>query len=92
MPKKIWYKLGPKGLSDESRAWADDCLSKNSDYEVEILADESGDAYVKEHFATRPDIVETYLQLPIPILKADLIRYMLLFNEGGVWNDLDVSC
>lgn len=92
MPKKMWYKLGPKGLSDESRAWTDDCVSKNSDYEVEMLTEESGDTYVKEHFASRPDIVETYLQLSIPILKADLIRYMLLFNEGGVWNDLDISC
>lgn len=28
----------------------------------------------------------------MPILKADILRYLLLFIEGGVYNDLDVSC
>lgn len=28
----------------------------------------------------------------VPILKADLLRYLLLFSEGGVYCDLDVSC
>lgn len=33
-----------------------------------------------------------YTQLTVPILKADLLRYLLLYTEGGVWSDLDVSC
>lgn len=32
------------------------------------------------------------MALAIPILKADLLRYLLLYAEGGVWFDLDVSC
>ncbi|ODM23660.1 hypothetical protein SI65_01249 [Aspergillus cristatus] len=92
IPEKLWYKIGPKGLSDESRTWMDDCLQKNPSYRSEIMTDLSGDLYVKENFAFRPDIVETYLALPIPILKADLLRYMLLYTEGGIWHDLDVSC
>lgn len=28
----------------------------------------------------------------VPIWKADMLRYILLFAEGGVYNDLDVSC
>lgn len=28
----------------------------------------------------------------MPILKANLLRYLLLYAEGGVWFDLDVSC
>jgi len=47
---------------------------------------------VKGHFADRPDLVDTYLRLPIPILKADLLRYLILYTEGGIWSDLDVSC
>lgn len=41
---------------------------------------------------SRPDIVTVYTQLTIPILKADLVRYLLLYTEGGIWSDLDVSC
>jgi mannosyltransferase OCH1-like enzyme len=28
----------------------------------------------------------------VPILKADMLRYLLLFVEGGIYCDLDVSC
>ncbi|KKZ62161.1 hypothetical protein EMCG_00476 [[Emmonsia] crescens] len=91
-PKKIWYKLGPRGITAKVREWTDSCLSKNPTFTREFLTDASADLYVKTHFYHRPDIVETYLSLPIPILKADLLRYLLLFAEGGIWNDLDVSC
>lgn len=56
------------------------------------MTDLSADAYVKEKFTHRPDIVEAFLALPFPILKADFLRYLLLFKEGGVYSDLDVSC
>ncbi|TVY73344.1 Initiation-specific alpha-1,6-mannosyltransferase [Lachnellula suecica] len=92
IPKKLWYKLGPKGLSDQSRAWIDTCLERNPDYQHEFLTDESADVYVRKHFSSRADIIETYFNLTIPILKADILRYLLLFVEGGFWSDLDVSC
>ncbi|KAH6856329.1 hypothetical protein B0I37DRAFT_367129 [Chaetomium sp. MPI-CAGE-AT-0009] len=93
IPKKLWYKLGPKGLSDETRAWTNSCIGNNTDYEVEFMTESSADSYVKTKFgATHPDLVEMYLGLTVPILKADILRYLLLFSEGGVYCDLDVSC
>ncbi|CZR58328.1 related to alpha-1,6-mannosyltransferase [Phialocephala subalpina] len=92
IPEKIWYKLGPRGLTQQAREWINSCLDKNPAYESEFLTDLSGDAYVKEKFAHRPDIVEAFLALQFPILKADFLRYLLLFNEGGIYSDLDVSC
>ncbi|KUI54442.1 Initiation-specific alpha-1,6-mannosyltransferase [Cytospora mali] len=93
IPKKIWYKLGPKGLSDEARNWTNTCTQKNPGYHAEFLTDASADAWVRTTFSpSRPDIVETYLGLSVPILKADFLRYLLLFAEGGMWADLDVSC
>lgn len=56
------------------------------------MTDASAETHVKEKFAHRPDIVEVFLGLPFPILKADLLRYLLLFNECGIYFDLDVSC
>lgn len=93
IPRKIWYKLGPKGKNDDIREWTGSCIDQNPGWKYEFLTDASGDKYVEKMFSsTRPDIVEVYLSLTVPILKADLLRYLLLYAEGGVWSDLDVSC
>lgn len=92
IPKKLWYKLGPHGLTPELRKWTSTCIAANPSYKVEFLTDESAAAYVAAAYASRPDIVATYTQLAVPILKADLLRYLLLYDQGGVWCDLDVSC
>jgi len=91
-PEVIWYKLGPKGLNDQGQAWIDSCINKNPTFRAELLTDETGEAFVKRKYIARPDIVDTYLALPYPILKADFLRYLLLYSEGGIWNDLDVTC
>lgn len=93
IPKKIWYKLGPKGKNDDIRAWTGTCIEQNPDYAHEFVDDAWADAWVERTFAAdRPDVVDVYLRLTVPILKADLLRYLLLWAEGGVWFDLDVSC
>ncbi|KAK4443395.1 glycosyltransferase [Podospora aff. communis PSN243] len=93
VPKKLWYKLGPKGLSDNSREWTNSCIQNNKDYVANFMTDESADAYVRERYgALRPDLVEIYLGISVPILKADMFRYLVLYAEGGVYCDLDVSC
>lgn len=92
IPKKIWYKLGPKGLSDEARHWTDTCISQNPEYHTEFFTDQSADEFVQDRYTDRPDIVDTYMSLTVPILKVDLFRYLLLYAEGGVWFDLDATC
>jgi len=92
IPRKLWYKLGPHGMSDEIRDWTKTCIDSNPGYEVMLMTGESGDDMVKRVFASRPDIVEDYLALPIPIFKADILRYVMLYDQGGVWSDLDISC
>jgi alpha 1,6-mannosyltransferase len=92
IPKIIWYKLGPRGLSEEAKNWTDSCITPNPEYDAHFMTDESSDEYVRTAFAERPDIVTNYLALPVPIWKADLLRYLLLWDQGGIWFDLDVSC
>lgn len=91
-PRKIWYKLGPHGLSRDAMKWADGCRAKNPGYTAEYMMDQNIEDWVRREFADRPDVVETYLNLSVPIFKADLLRYMLLYREGGMWLDLDVEC
>lgn len=92
IPEKLWYKLGPKGLTDDLRRYTDSCITSNPTFQYEFLTDESGDQFVRDHFASHPNVVDGFLAIRIPIIKADLVRYLVLYHAGGVWNDLDVSC
>ncbi|KAJ4385394.1 hypothetical protein N0V93_009822 [Gnomoniopsis smithogilvyi] len=92
IPEILWYKIGPKGINDQLRRYIDACITQNPTFQYEFLTDDSGDQFVRDHFATRPDILDGFLAVNIPIIKADLLRYLVLYTYGGVWNDLDVSC
>lgn len=88
----MWYKLGAKGLSDEARNWTDTRIRQNPDWQATFLTDASADDWVQNSYAsTRPDIVEVYRNISVPILQADFLCYLLLYSEGGMWSDLDVS-
>lgn len=92
IPEKLWYKVGPAGLNDELRGYTNSCIHQNPTFQSEFFTDDSGDQFVRDHFAARPDIVDDFLAISIPIVKADLLRYLVLYQYGGIWNDLDVSC
>jgi mannan polymerase II complex HOC1 subunit len=90
-PKKVW-QTGPKPITQDTRDKMETWFEHNPSYRHEVLSDDGGDQYVMEKYAHRPDILELYLNLKVPILKADLLRYLILLADGGVWSDLDVSC
>lgn len=93
IPAKVWYKLGPKGLSRSTRGWTKSCIRQNPDYEVNFMTDDACDRFVRNHFVeSHPELVKMYLGFTIPIFKADLFRYLALYHEGGIWLDLDTSC
>ncbi|KAL2829590.1 hypothetical protein BJY01DRAFT_123796 [Aspergillus pseudoustus] len=89
-PAKVWHKCGPKGVSDHAQELMKIWLQKNPQFRHEILTDESADQYVRERYAYWPEVLETYLALTVPILKADFLRVLILYADGGIWSDLDV--
>lgn len=91
-PLKLWQKAGSKGISTDRWNDIQSWLQQNPALRHEILTDESADEYVRENFADFPELRDLYLSLPVPILKADLLRQLILYNEGGIWSDLDVTC
>ena len=46
------------------------------------------DAYVQDRFDV--PISAIFTNLTDPILRADFLRYLILFREGGLWVDIDV--
>ncbi|KAJ5959675.1 uncharacterized protein N7479_006825 [Penicillium vulpinum] len=92
IPSKLWQKAGSMKINDDREKDIRSWLDVNPRLRHEILTDGSADEYVREHFADYPDVLELYLSLPVPILKADLLRQLILYADGGIWSDLDVTC
>lgn len=96
-PQKIWqtWKTDPTlfGIKETSRAMT--WLQKNPRMRYEVITDDNDMTYVEQHYGpngcNRPDIVEFYRSMSLRIIKADLLRYMLLYAEGGIYADIDVG-
>lgn len=54
------------------------------------MSDQGADTFVRKHYlADRMEIAHTFLDTRVPIFRSDLLRYMLLESEGGIYTGLD---
>ncbi|KAK4455165.1 alpha-mannosyltransferase och1 [Podospora aff. communis PSN243] len=97
LPPKIWQISLPKNPADpagrdinpESLQDAATWLAKNPDYAYTLVDNFGGETFVRTHFSHRPDILAAYQNMPNVGMKSDLLRYLLLYIEGGVYTDTD---
>eukprot|EP01048_Picozoa_sp_COSAG05_P014236 COSAG05_NODE_1593_length_4463_cov_18.956920_2_plen_338_part_00 len=64
------------------RSW----IKYNPAWEYKFWTDDDNRALIKEHFPTYLDMFDGYSS---PIMRADAIRYFILYKYGGVYADLD---
>ena len=69
------WSSSPKSIKDKLPNW-----------KYVLLTDDDNLKFVKKHF---PDFLPIYQSFRYPIQKADAIRYMWLYINGGVYMDLD---
>ncbi|KAK4946381.1 hypothetical protein LTR10_014579 [Elasticomyces elasticus] len=97
-PEKVWqtWKVDAAGLDAKDAARVRTWTTKNPKYRYELLTDDNALSYVKHHYGpngiNRPDIVHVYETLNAKIIRADLLRYLVMYVEGGVYADIDVEC
>ncbi|KAL9101814.1 MAG: hypothetical protein Q9163_002961 [Psora crenata] len=91
--KVIWQtsKVPAAELSDEHRGRFDSWEPLNPGYRHEVMTDERMESYVRQKYGGT-EIERVYFELSDYILRSDLIRYLILLADGGVYNDLDVEC
>ncbi|MCJ1484383.1 hypothetical protein MMC06_004554, partial [Schaereria dolodes] len=89
-PLKLWQTGASWTEPDQS--CLDTWLSTNPNLRHEFLTDASAETFVRERFASRPDILDPFLAITKPILRADILRQLVLLADGGVYSDLDVNC
>jgi len=96
-PKKIWqlWKVDPLEFEERELTRARTWNVKNPGYRYEALTDSNGLHYVETYFGPngldRPDIVYIYRTLTAKIIQADLLRYLVMYVEGGTYADIDVE-
>ena len=90
IPKNIYQSWHTKKMHSKVQEHVIDVLKKNNpDYTHEIYTDEEIDKYVHDNFDG--EIVECYDKIDIIVAKVDFWRYLILYNQGGIYLDIDSS-
>ncbi|KAI9147590.1 Initiation-specific alpha-1,6-mannosyltransferase [Paramyrothecium foliicola] len=96
-PQKIWqtWKVDPLDFAQRDLLTARTWLENNPGMRYEVLTDGNEMSYIEHHYGphgfNRLDIVDFYRSINLHIIKADLLRYMIMYAEGGVYADIDVE-
>jgi alpha 1,6-mannosyltransferase len=55
----------------------------------EVITDEVAIHLLRHLYIAVPEVLEAYIALPEPVLKADFFRYLILLARGGIYSDID---
>lgn len=67
-------------------------LAKNPDYRYTVIGTEGANRFVRQHFGDEPRVLKTHFGLRNHGPRSDLMRYLIMLAEGGVYSDTDVTC
>lgn len=94
-PAYIWqtWKVGPgSGQFDEHLRPLEASWSiKHPSFIHEVISDLGADHLIKYLYASVPEIVNAFNAMPVPVLKADFFRYLILLARGGIYSDIDTE-
>ncbi|KAK7394007.1 alpha-1,6-mannosyltransferase Och1 [Neonectria punicea] len=90
-PAYIWqtWKYSPENpefkFRDQEASWTDE----HPGFVHEVITDQVAVNLLRLLYATIPEVIEAYNAMPLPVLKADFFRYLILFARGGIYSDID---
>ncbi|KAF5026590.1 hypothetical protein F66182_1316 [Fusarium sp. NRRL 66182] len=96
-PRKIWQQWSriPHSVDQYEKAFVVSWTESNPQWRWEVLTKANELEYVKDHFGShgidRPDIVEFFSTVNSNIVRSDLLRYLVMYLEGGLYADIDVE-
>ncbi len=90
IPKVIHQTYHSKVLPPEIQQNIDYLKANNPDWEHRLYDDNDIETYIKTHY---PDLLKTYHKInPIyGAARVDFFRYLLIYNEGGLYLDIKSS-
>ena len=94
-PAYIWqtWKYGPDSGKFEERlrpfeaSWS----QSHPGFVHEVITDDAALHLINYLYASVPEVVEAYEAMPLPVIKADFFRYLVLLARGGIYSDIDTQ-
>jgi hypothetical protein len=90
IPRKIWQTYRTKDLPKPAAEARASWLELNPHYEYHFFDDAEIERYVTDHCSA--DMQAFFQSLPLGVMKADLWRYLVIADQGGVYTDIDSVC
>ncbi len=92
-PAYIWqtWKYTPASgdFGEEFRPAEASWSEKHPGFVHEVITDADALHLMRYLYAGVPEVLKAYEAMPVPILKADFFRYLILFARGGIYSDID---
>ncbi|PBP16393.1 glycosyltransferase sugar-binding region containing DXD domain-containing protein [Diplocarpon rosae] len=94
-PAYIWqtWKWTPssgefgENLRPAEASWTE----KHPGFVHEVITDQVAVHLLRHLYAAVPEVLQAYTALPMPVLKADFFRYLILLARGGIYSDIDTE-
>ncbi|KAL1902137.1 alpha-1,6-mannosyltransferase Och1 [Ceratocystis pirilliformis] len=90
-PAYIWqtWKYTPADGEFEFREQEASWSLMHPGFIHEVITDAVAFPLIRLLYASTPEVIEAYKSLPLPVLRADFFRYLVLFARGGIYSDID---
>lgn len=83
---QIW--VGPKPIPTRAKSASVSWKHVHPTYRYTLHRDAECDALISKHY---PQYFEVYRSLVLPVQKADLLRYLIIYHYGGYYADMDTT-
>ncbi|MCJ1446678.1 MAG: membrane-bound alpha-1,6- mannosyltransferase Initiation-specific [Stictis urceolatum] len=94
-PAYIWqtWKSTPSSgdFAESLRPMEASWSEKHPNFVHEVITDQTAGHLIRYLYASVPEVLEAYKAMPIPVLKADFFRYLILLARGGIYSDIDTE-
>jgi alpha 1,6-mannosyltransferase len=94
-PAYVWqtWKTGPGSgdFEDRLRPFEASWTEKNPGFVHEVITDDAAVHLINYLYASIPEVSQAYEAMPLPVIKADFFRYLILLARGGVYSDIDTK-
>lgn len=87
IPKNIFFYWDGLEIPEEALNNVQNYKEKNTDFNVQILNNEDINKYKNEF----PESIKLFHLATISSLKSDIIRFIYLYKEGGIWIDMNTK-
>lgn len=94
-PAYIWqtWKVTPASgeFAEDLRPAEASWTEKHPTFVHEVVTDHAAVHLLRYLYASVPVVMEAYQALPLPVMKADFFRYLILLARGGIYSDIDTA-